>query len=236
LAEASKQMQPEVRNWFPTVANVGASPMAHHHHHHSGEEGAAKGSLLGEEAREAGAAAAAANVATEQLEAARGGEAAEGSVGSSSSGGVRKSGRARRPSDGSVGDATGVDTPTDTAKKTSKAVSGRAGGSFGGEGLLGESSEQGLATTHKLTDSLAAAASETLKKATPSTEQQIFIVRWAQKALGGLVGLGTAAFLIFYQWVIEPAPPKSLRTKAFAAACKVGGWGWGGGKSGGLHH
>eukprot|EP00775_Hariotina_reticulata_P012148 gene12148-12286_t len=56
-----------------------------------------------------------------------------------------------------------------------------------------------------------------LKKAAPTPRQQFILIRWAQKAAGALVGLATAAFLLFYQWVVEPAPSTSLRVKAFAA-------------------
>jgi hypothetical protein len=35
------------------------------------------------------------------------------------------------------------------------------------------------------------------------------------------VGLATAAFLLFYQWVIEPAAPNSLRVKAWARLTNV---------------
>jgi hypothetical protein len=35
-------------------------------------------------------------------------------------------------------------------------------------------------------------------------------------------GVGTAAFLIFYQWVVEPAPPGSLPVRTFAWAAQVG--------------
>lgn len=51
--------------------------------------------------------------------------------------------------------------------------------------------------------------------------QQFLLVRWAQKAAGAVLGVATAGFLIFYQWLIEPAPPKSWRVKAFAAAAQV---------------
>jgi hypothetical protein len=37
------------------------------------------------------------------------------------------------------------------------------------------------------------------------------------------VGVATAAFLLFYQWVVEAAPPHSLRVKAFAALTQGGG-------------
>jgi hypothetical protein len=73
---------------------------------------------------------------------------------------------------------------------------------------------------------LAAAGAEgamkrALKKAAPTPRQQFILIRWAQKAAGALVGLATAAFLLFYQWVVEPAPPTSLRVKAFATVAQV---------------
>jgi hypothetical protein len=60
-----------------------------------------------------------------------------------------------------------------------------------------------------------------IKKASPTPRQQFILIRWAQKAAGALVGVATAAFLLFYQWVVEPAPPHSLRVKAFAALTQV---------------
>lgn len=60
-----------------------------------------------------------------------------------------------------------------------------------------------------------------IKKASPSPRQQFILIRWAQKVAGALVGVATAAFLLFYQWVVEPAPPNSLRVRAFAALTQV---------------
>jgi raffinose synthase len=60
-----------------------------------------------------------------------------------------------------------------------------------------------------------------LAKAAPSPRQQFVLIRWAQKAAGALAGIATAAFLLFYQWVIEPAAPNSLRVRAFAALTNV---------------
>jgi hypothetical protein len=51
--------------------------------------------------------------------------------------------------------------------------------------------------------------------------QQFVLIRWAQKFAGALVGLGTAAFLLIYQWVVEPAPHGSLRARAFVALTQV---------------
>ncbi|GIM11600.1 hypothetical protein Vretimale_15098 [Volvox reticuliferus] len=48
----------------------------------------------------------------------------------------------------------------------------------------------------------------------------IWVARASQKVAGWLMGIATAGFLIFYQWVVEPAPPNSLAVKAFAAAAK----------------
>ena len=231
LAEASKQMQPEVRNWFPTVANVGASPMAHHHHHHSGEDGGAKASVLGEEAGGVQGGGTSTGAAGEESGAAGEGKEEKDRASSSSCGSGRKNRKGQLSSSGpaaaAAGDGDGAESIAGSnADGNGGLKMGKASrGKTVGEGLVSKGSEHG----NKLTESLAAAASETLKKATPSPEQQIFIVRWAQKAMGGLAGLGTAAFLIFYQWVIEPAPPNSLRTRAFAKACKVGVGDGGGG-------
>lgn len=65
---------------------------------------------------------------------------------------------------------------------------------------------------------------DALVKAGPTPRQQFILIRWAQKAAGALVGLATAAFLLFYQWVIEPAAPNSLRVKAWAHLTNVRGW------------
>jgi hypothetical protein len=58
-------------------------------------------------------------------------------------------------------------------------------------------------------------------KAGPTPRQQFILIRWAQKAAGALVGVATAAFLLFYQWVIEPAAPNSLRVRAWAKLTNV---------------
>lgn len=58
-----------------------------------------------------------------------------------------------------------------------------------------------------------------------SPRQTFILVRWAQKVAGALVGLGTAAFLLLYQWVVEPAPYHSLRARAWVALTQVGGGG-----------
>lgn len=47
-----------------------------------------------------------------------------------------------------------------------------------------------------------------------------WLVRASQKVAGWFMGIATAGFLIFYQWVVEPAPPNSLAVRAFAAAAK----------------
>lgn len=52
-------------------------------------------------------------------------------------------------------------------------------------------------------------------------EDAIFLVRAAQQLAGWVMGLGTAAFLIFYQWVIEPAAHDSLAVKSFARAAQT---------------
>jgi hypothetical protein len=46
---------------------------------------------------------------------------------------------------------------------------------------------------------------------------------------GRVEGLATAAFLLFYQWVIEPAGPHSLRVKAWSQLTNVSGLEEGGG-------
>jgi raffinose synthase len=43
------------------------------------------------------------------------------------------------------------------------------------------------------------------------------LVRLGQRLAGALLGVGTAAFLALYQVAVEPAPPDSLRVRAFAA-------------------
>ena len=40
-----------------------------------------------------------------------------------------------------------------------------------------------------------------------SSNDAMWVVRSAQKVAGWAIGLGTAAYLLFYQWVIEPAAP-----------------------------
>ncbi|KXZ42609.1 hypothetical protein GPECTOR_130g570 [Gonium pectorale] len=53
-----------------------------------------------------------------------------------------------------------------------------------------------------------------------SSAMAIWLARASQKVAGWVMGIATAGFLIFYQWVVEPAPPNSLVVKAFAAAAK----------------
>lgn len=48
----------------------------------------------------------------------------------------------------------------------------------------------------------------------------MYLAGLGQRIAGYIVGLGTAAFLIFYQSLIEPAPPGSLRVRCFAAAAQ----------------
>jgi len=62
---------------------------------------------------------------------------------------------------------------------------------------------------------------DALVKAGPTPRQQFILIRWAQGAAGALAGLATAAFLLFYQWVIEPAGPHSLRVRAWAGLTNV---------------
>ncbi len=49
-----------------------------------------------------------------------------------------------------------------------------------------------------------------------ATAEALSVVRMIQKATGWFVGLGTAAYVLFYQWVIEPAPPGSLPVRWFS--------------------
>lgn len=51
----------------------------------------------------------------------------------------------------------------------------------------------------------------------------IWLVRVAQKIAGVFVGLSSAAFVVFYQWVVEPAAPGSFAVRMFAKAAN-GGW------------
>lgn len=57
----------------------------------------------------------------------------------------------------------------------------------------------------------------------PSPRQQFVLIRWAQKFAGAIAGLGTAAFLLIYQFIVEPAPYHSLRTRAWVALTQVRG-------------
>ncbi|KAG2488978.1 hypothetical protein HYH03_012419 [Edaphochlamys debaryana] len=50
--------------------------------------------------------------------------------------------------------------------------------------------------------------------------QALWLARASQRVAGWLMGIATAGFLIFYQWVVEPAPPNSVAVRAFAAAAK----------------
>jgi len=47
------------------------------------------------------------------------------------------------------------------------------------------------------------------------SEDAVLVVRMAQRLVGWVIGLGTAAFLIFYQAVVEPAAPGSWPTRWF---------------------
>ncbi|GLC45302.1 hypothetical protein PLESTB_000307100 [Pleodorina starrii] len=66
----------------------------------------------------------------------------------------------------------------------------------------------------------AAAAAEVVVGGAASSAIAIWLARASQKVAGWVMGIATAGFLIFYQWVVEPAPPNSLAVRAFAAAAK----------------
>lgn len=220
LAETTEQLQlrPEVRNWFPTVANVGASPLAHHHSHLPADAGAT--------GRRGDGSAGASTTASTLEEGAEGGQASEGAPLLSGDqqqqkgGGSMPAGLRRRKAAADA--AAAAAAAAGSAQQPPPGASGFLGSPGGGPGDASGDMGGTLGKVDRITESLAQAATDTLKKAAPTPEQQFLLVRWAQKAMGALVGLGTAGFLIFYQWVIETAPPKSLRTKMFAAATQVG--------------
>ncbi|KAG2451611.1 hypothetical protein HYH02_003392 [Chlamydomonas schloesseri] len=56
--------------------------------------------------------------------------------------------------------------------------------------------------------------------AAKNADTAFWLVRASQKVAGWFMGIATAGFLIFYQWVVEPAPPNSLAVRFFAAAAK----------------
>eukprot|EP00200_Dunaliella_tertiolecta_P005843 CAMPEP_0202343484 /NCGR_PEP_ID=MMETSP1126-20121109/3581_1 /ASSEMBLY_ACC=CAM_ASM_000457 /TAXON_ID=3047 /ORGANISM="Dunaliella tertiolecta, Strain CCMP1320" /LENGTH=1166 /DNA_ID=CAMNT_0048934551 /DNA_START=372 /DNA_END=3872 /DNA_ORIENTATION=- len=68
-------------------------------------------------------------------------------------------------------------------------------------------------------DSNTSSTSSTLAPAPQASREEdvLLVARLGQKVAGWLVGLGTAAFLIFYQWVVEPSPPGSLPNRFFEA-------------------
>ena len=80
--------------------------------------------------------------------------------------------------------------------------------SWGVDGFPPEGSAEPMSTSNSkpLLGSLPPLpASAALSKV--SKADAMWVVRTAQKDAGWAIGLGTAAYLLFYQWVIEPAPP-----------------------------
>ncbi|WIA40450.1 hypothetical protein OEZ86_013807 [Tetradesmus obliquus] len=253
LAEASGQMQQEVRNLFPTVANTGV--ISHHHAPPAATWDAPAEAVIAakeeeiaasRDSRDGGAASPAAadgSMRPDWAEARR--NAAKSTVPSE-----------RRPL------LSRRQQQQDSSASTAAAAAGDVEGSSDGQQQQQPKKKKGggvLATAHleelisdpkhaaevvgaelKATAAEAEAAlgqakveaelrleaaraeakkamKRAIQKASPTPRQQFILIRWAQKAAGALVGLATAGFLLFYQWVVEPAPPNSLRVKAFAA-------------------
>jgi raffinose synthase len=110
-------------------------------------------------------------------------------------------------------DATATATTT-VADETAPLLGGSAGAAAGGG-----SNGKAVATT---AEAAAAAAvvttTDAAEAADPSSNSPgVQLVRLGQRLAGALLGVGTAAFLAIYQVAVEPAPPDSLRVRAFAA-------------------
>jgi hypothetical protein len=217
-----------VRNLFPTVANTGAIG----HHHAPPPPPAAWAETIDSSADEEDSGSAAAAAA-----------AAAGPATASSAQGNKTTAAAAvssRPADALAPDWAQQRGAPSRATQSPNLVPGGVEkqqqqqqlgqlGQENGNGLPGAEEAGGiLAAAAQAEARLEAAAAETqaalrraLRKAAPSPRRRFVLVRWAQRAAGWLAGLGTAAFLLFYQWMVEPAPPHSLRVRVFAAAAQV---------------
>jgi hypothetical protein len=52
-------------------------------------------------------------------------------------------------------------------------------------------------------------------------EEAVGVMTWAaQQVAGWMMGIGTAAVLLFYQLVVDPAPPNSLPVRLFTSAAR----------------
>jgi len=193
LREAADQLSldQEVRNMMPTVANVGAAAVQHHHGHHVG--------------------AAACGGSVDAAGAAGGGGGADGNNGGNNGGNGSETapllpGRRVDKGDaagalsalpGAVGDVMAAGVAAGVARSTASGNKGGAAGAGAGAGAP-------------------AAVLDADGGADPSSPS-VRLVRLGQRLAGALLGVGTAAFLALYQVAVEPAPPDSLRVRAFAA-------------------
>lgn len=95
------------------------------------------------------------------------------------------------------------------APETSGDYRQEAGAGRGGEEPSGSGSGYGAPTT-----TAATATASTSGNSDGSDQEHKVLVKYGQKLAGWLTGFGTTAFLVFYQWVVESAPPGSLRVRA----------------------
>lgn len=245
LAEASEQMQQEVRNLFPTVANTGV--IAHHHAPPASTWDAPADALAA--AKDAEIAASRDSKDGEQegagpdwAEMRKGAKkntaadrrpllskrqqdnssaaASSGNPGAgSASSRVEQMRQARKA--GPLQTTHLEDLITDPKQAAAVAEAQLKLAAAEAEARLEQARQEAEARLEQAKAEANAAMKRALKKASPTPRQQFILIRWAQKVAGALVGVATAAFLLFYQWVVEPAPPNSLRVKAFAAATQV---------------
>ncbi len=78
--------------------------------------------------------------------------------------------------------------------------------------------DQQLPAATTLTTATAAAAAEEVAPSgsiNSNNSDAVWAVRMTQKAAGWAIGLGTAAFLVLYQWIVEPAAPGSAPVRCF---------------------
>lgn len=205
---------------MPGLTNLGPGAMRHHHPHHINAPPtgsvASAGSMSATLASSQGTLSSMASLDTVPATALNGDDAALYSRSSQ-----QPLGR-EAPGDG-IMDVAAVRVVTGAAATTAEMVTAGASGATDASA----SSSLAVATTSAAGAGTAVAvATAAAPPAKPPSEDAVLIVRMAQKVAGWLTGLGTAAFLMTYQWLVEPAPPGSLPVRTFAnlAAGREAGW------------
>lgn len=199
------------------LANMGpAAAGAHHHSHHPSHGGGSSSSS---------AAAASAGAAAPPSAANSSGSKLEGSA-LASAGELRQARGAAAPgaADGSGGKPGGARrraaAPSAAAGATATVATTAAAPPSSSSALAKPEATAAAAAQPTVTGSLSSADAVADQKEKDKEEEAVWVVRLAQKAAGAVVGLASSAFVILYQWVVEPAPPDSLPVRAFAALAR----------------